>query len=148
MSIQEKTIWVSMVGTLLSYGLFYYFALAWYQEGMDFFDEMKYWAKGLLILIPIQIGFKVVPMIIFHIIHYIITKEEVEHYNDEFNRLIEAKGNRNFYYVFQAGFYFAMISLLFDMGLFFMFNTIIVFMLLGTLFMDASQIYFYRKGLM
>ena len=148
MSIQEKQLIISIVGTLLSYGIFYYYALRWYDESVfNTMEQMKFWAKGLLWLIPIQIGFKIVPFIIFHIIHHILTKEKADHMDDELGKLIESKGNRNFYYVFQAGFYGAMIALVFDSSIFWFFNIMILFSFLGTLFMDVSQLYFYRKGI-
>ncbi len=148
MSIQEKHLIISIIGTFLSYGIFYFYALRWYDDGtMSMMEEMRFWAKGLLWLIPIQIGFKVIPFILFHIIHYIATKEKADHMDDEFGKKIESRGNRNFYYVFQAGFYGAMIAIVYEAPIFWIFNIFILFGFLGTLFMDFSQLYFYRKGI-
>ncbi len=148
MSIQEKQLIISIVGTLISYGVFYFYAFKWYQpDGFSIRDDMKFWAEGLLWLIPIQIGFKIVPFIVFHIIHHIVTKEKADHMDDEYGKKIESKGNRNFYYVFQAGFYGAMIAILLDQSIMVIFNIFILFGFLGTLFMDISQLYFYRRGI-
>lgn len=147
MSIQEKRGIVSLVSSLLITAIYFLVVLRSYPEGMTTDEELKFWAKTLLILIPVKIVGMIVLHILFSVSSAIATGKEPEGRTDERDKLIELKSTRNSQYVFIAGFLLAMGALALGKSVTTMFVVLISFGILSEILDSASKLYFYRKGI-
>ena len=147
MCYQEKKTIVSIIGSVVIFGIYFMVVFQQYQEGnFDSAIEYMFWAKALLILIPVQIVAKIVIHIMFTIINSITTKDCDPELIDEMDKLIELKAMRNSYISFMLGFLISIGLVLMGKPLSIMFILFAVSMTFGCVIGDISQLYFYRKG--
>lgn len=152
MSYQEKRTIASLIAGLLILAAYGFYVFTTYQQGkIDFDNDLKFWASTMLIFIGIGIVITIVIQIIFHIIINIIgeiKQEEMEDpmIEDEMDKIITLKAEKNAYIVAGIGFVSAMIAVLLGQSASVMINIIFVSFYIGSLLEGVSELYFYRKG--
>ena len=113
MVYQEKRSIVNIISSLLIFaGYSYYIFQIKGDQNMPLINDFAFWAKFILILIPVTIVSKIIIYIIFSIINTIATREELPKLTDERDKLIELKSMRNSHFVFIIGFLISMFVLL------------------------------------
>lgn len=148
MSYQEKQSIVSMVNTIIILGIYSYIIYSRYvADNPDIINDLSFWGKSFIILIPVTIVVQIVLHILFVIVNKIITNDEIPDKTDEMDKLIELKSIRISHWVFIVGFFLAMGSLALEMELWVMFVLLISFGFLAGIVSDIAKIYYYRKGL-
>lgn len=147
MSYQEKRNVVNIISTLLiTAGYFWYVFESRPDQGLNTDELLSFWAKTLLILIPVSIVAKIAIHILFGITNTIATKENIPS-ADERDKLIELKSTRNAQYLFGMGFILAMAALAMDKSVNVMFVVLVCSGVLSEIFDNLSQLYFYRRGI-
>ena len=148
MSYQEKQSIVSMVNTIIILGIYSYIIYSRYvADNPDIINDLSFWGKSFIILIPVTIVVQIVLHILFVIVNKILTNDEIPDKTDEMDKLIELKSIRISHWVFILGFFLAMGSLALEMELWVMFVLLISFGFLAGIVSDIAKIYYYRKGL-
>ena len=145
MSYQEKRAIVSLISTIVI--ALVYFAYIWqrYQDSGPV-DDFSFWGAVILLYVPVQVVSKIIILVVFIVINYVATQEEEPGFSDELDQLIDLKATRNFYHVFMLGFLLAMAALALNLPPLVMFLLFMGALIVAGLILDASQIYFYRKG--
>lgn len=110
-------------------------------------EELQFWGKTMLLIIPIAIAGKLIVHIIFGITHRLVTKEEQPCFEDERDRLIALKSTRNSFILFGMGFLCALGAIAMGWPLQTMFVVMIVAGVLSDVFDNLSQLYFHQKGI-
>lgn len=148
MSLQEKKALVNILSSILITGAYaYYIFIMNAHENAAQVNDLKFWARFILVLIPVSIVAKIAVHIIFTIANTIITREKDPDIRDEFDKLIELKSMRNGNFVFIFGFFASMLLVLFDEPVSSMFVVLVAGGLLGDVFGELCKIYYYRKGI-
>lgn len=148
MSYQEKRSIVSIISSLLIFGIYSMYVFGKYQEGGPVLaNDLSFWATAFLILIPVSIAANIIIHIVFSIINTIATNECEPSITDERDKLIELKSTRNSHWIFVLGFFLAMGSLVLNMPPAVMFIVIAVSGLVSSIVGDLSQLYYYRRGI-
>ena len=109
-------------------------------------NDLQFWAKSILIFIPIAIVAKIITLILFSIINSVITNEGDVEITDERDKLVELKATRNSHIIFSLGFIVSLLFLAFGMQPFVMVLTLITCAVIADVFGEISQIYFYTRG--
>ncbi|BBI30942.1 hypothetical protein [Cohnella abietis] len=147
MSYQEKKSIMSLIGSLLVFGLYSLYVFQKHPFGsVESTDIFSFWGAFILILIPVSIVAKIIITIVFNIIFRITTNEKEPSFSDELDKLIELKATKNSHYVFTLGFLLAMGSLVVDMPHSAMFIILILTGLMSEMVGVITQLYLYRKG--
>lgn len=148
MSYQEKKNIVNIIGTLVITGSYFWYVT---QSGpapdLSTTELLKFWAKSMLVLIPVSIAGKIIVHIAFTVVNAVATRDHKIPPTDERDRLIELKSNRNSQFIFGAGFLIAMAALVMDASVTTMFVILILGGVLSEVFDNASQLYFHRRGI-
>lgn len=148
MTYQEKKNVVNILSSLVITGAYFWYIIETHHEsGMSTDELLKFWAKSLLVLIPVRIVSTIAIHILFAIGHKIATNEDMPSIEDERDKLIELKSTRISHYVFSAGFMLAMVAMAMDFSVNTMFVLLICGGLFSELFENTAQMYFHRKGI-
>ncbi len=148
MYYQEKKSIVNIISTLLIYGIYYWIVYQEYSaRSMSHEEELQYWGKTMLLIIPIAIVSKIIVHIIFSVTNQLVTRERQPCFEDERDRIIALTSTRNAFMIFGFGFVGALGAIAYGMPLHSMFIFMIVAGLLSDLFDNLSQLYFHRKGI-
>jgi len=148
MSYREKESLINIFSGLLITGIY-----AWiiYQKQLagqfDLTVNYNKWGEILLIFMGISIVARIVIYIVFHIINAIATREEDIPKEDERDKLVKLKSTRNSHYVFSGGFVLGILALAIGMPVYWIFVAFVVSALLSEIMDNASQIYYYRRGI-
>ena len=113
---------------------------------MEAMNDLQFWGKAVLVLIPVQIVLTIVSQILFHIFYVAITREKIPSKTDERDKLIQLKATRNSYFAFSGGFLLAMTALALGHPPFVMFVILISGGLVSGIVEGCTQLYFYRRG--
>ncbi|MEM0999028.1 MAG: hypothetical protein AAGN35_18355 [Bacteroidota bacterium] len=147
MTFQEKRSLVTLIATTaISIGYFIYIFTQYANTDPQTMNDLSFWGRAVLILIPVQIVLIVLAHIVFHIGYAAVSREKLPARDDERDKLIQLKATRNSYYVFSGGFFLAMTALALNLGPFVMFLVLISAALLSGVVESVSQLYFYRRG--
>jgi len=147
MDYQEKKSIVNILSTVIVLGIYYWTVFQRFEaEVMNTEAQLQFWAKAILIAIPISIGTKIVTMILFVIGNFIVTREKHPTFEDERDKLIELKATRNSYIIFGMGFLSALIVLAFGYPPKYMFIAFILAGISSEIFDNLSRLYYHRKG--
>ncbi|MEO9483121.1 MAG: hypothetical protein ABJG47_06735 [Ekhidna sp.] len=147
MDYNERKSIVNMLSTVIVLGIYYWSVFERFDSLTLTTDEqLQFWAKAILIAIPISIVAKIVVMIIFAISNYIITREDLPCFEDERDKLIELKSTRNSYFFFGFGFFISLVVLAFGYPPKFMFIALILAGIGSEIFDNLSKLYYHRKG--
>lgn len=150
LSAQEKRVIISLISSVVIFAIYYIIIYGMYQDRTfdTMTEEFRFWASVILIFVPVMIVAKILFFILYHI-GYAIThegKEEADWKSDELDKLIDLKANKYFGNTFSIGFLVAMGSLILRMEPVVMFNIMLFAMVAGMIAVEASQLWFYRKG--
>jgi hypothetical protein len=147
MSYQERRAIVLFISTALITALYTAIMLQRYPEAGAYSPEIfRYWGTFMLILIPVSIIAKIVIHILFSIANTVATREAEPDIEDERDRLIELKANRNALWVFTGGFLLAMVSLVLEQPPHVMFILLIGAGVASDMMSEASNFFYYRRG--
>jgi len=115
-------------------------------ENPEIINNLKFWGKYFVILIPVMIVVQIVIHIIYAIINKIVTNEDIPTKDDEMDRLIELKSLRISRWIQSAFFVMAMGALAIGMQLWVMFVLLLCSCFVSIIVESIAQIYFYTKG--
>ena len=172
LSYQEKSIIVSLAGSILVYALFSVLVWQRYQVGgfssvtvsqfflqqnsgvlvgeateFDAATVFQFWGRAVLILIAIQIMLTIIGQIVLVIVHTIAKKEEeIPTFEDERDHFIDLKTTRNMFYVVGGGFVLSMILLAIGFTPVLMPVIMRVAMMAAEILGSLSKLYYYRRG--
>lgn len=151
MSIHEKKALFNIFSDLLIFGGYSYYIFEMNAaENLPLINEITFWAKFILIMIPVIIVAKIGIHIAFSILKGIATRGEGDlepSMVDERDKLIELKSNRNSSWLFAFGFLMAMVGVLMENELHMMFVIIISSGVVSGIIGELSKFYYYRKGI-
>lgn len=147
MEFQEKRSMVNLITTPLLFIIYYFYVYAQYQSlGVASGTDISFWAKYILILVPVMIIPKIIIYIIFAIINKIMTGDKITDMEDEMDKLIDLKASRNGSIVFMIGFMLAMVALVSGWSAHSMFIIILGSFMVSGISGEVSMFYYYRKG--
>jgi hypothetical protein len=147
MSYQERRAIVSLLSTLLVAGLFVGYALPHYPAGNAYSPAVfHYWGTVVVLFIPISIAANIAFSIIFTIIYTMATREKSSSISDERDQVIDLRATQITVYVFAAGFFLAMGSLVIDQPPNVMFIVLMISGYVAGIVGNFSQLYLYRRG--
>jgi hypothetical protein len=150
MTYQVKKNIVSLVSTVLIFGLYSFFVLQAYQDRAmdvaDYAEVFVFFATAIVILIPINILASITIHILFTIINRIAANEEEPAFADELDKLIELKALRNGYFIFIIGFAIAMLAIVFGLSPTTMFLVLYVSGFISGISVNITSLYLYSKG--
>jgi hypothetical protein len=144
---REKQILVSLITSVVilgCYALYVYHRYISVNPGI--INDLKFWGKAFLVLIPLSILAQIIIHIVFAIINKIVTNEDIPVLSDERDKLIELKTIRLSHWIFIGGFLLAMGSQAAGMEPWIMFLTLILSGFTATIVSEIARIIFYRKG--
>lgn len=148
MDTKEKQILVTVITSfLIVAGYSYHVYLTQVIDNIQIIDDVKFWGKSFLILIPVALIGQIIVHIIFAIINKIVTNEDLDHRSDERDKLIELKTIRISHWVFMVGFLLAMSTLAMGMQIWVMFIVLLVSGFIASMLSELMKIYYYRKGI-
>ena len=148
MTYQEKQNIVNIVSGVLITAIYSIIILNRHSDGtIDLTSDYSKWGLIFLVFIGVSIIARIIINIIFHILNAIATREQDVPVRDERDKLIELKSTRNSYYIFVSGFVLSVISLAIGMPVYGIFIAFVGFGLIAEIIDNASQIYYYRKGI-
>ena len=147
MGQKEKQVLVSLIASLIIIVFYSLWVFNRYIESNpEIINDLKFWGRSFIVLIPVAIIAQIVIHILFAIINKIVTDEDISDKDDERDKLIELKSLRVSYWVFIIGFMSAMGAVALGMELWVMFVTLIVSGFLSDLISSSVKIWYYRKG--
>jgi hypothetical protein len=146
MTYQENKSIVSLISTILIFGLYCLYMYPRYPGGQESTETFHYWGSFVLILLLISIVAHIIISILFNIVFRITTKEKEPRFADELDKLIDLKANRNSFFVFIIGFLHAMGSLVFYQPLQVMFIILIFSGFISDVAGSVTKLYHYRRG--
>ena len=149
MSQQERRVGVSLITTLIMFGVFGFYMLDLYQDGaLDGPDGYRLIGKSFFILVGGGIVVSIVVHILFTIIHAIVTKDYEPMMNDERDKLFDLKSMQIILLVFSFGFLVSMGVLALDvLAPALVFLLIIFFMFIANVIGDLVKLFLYRGGI-
>lgn len=148
MTYQEKKSIASLSSTIvviLWYCLYVFVFNADRSGGPD--TDFQFYGITILLIVPGLIIANILIHIIVGIQHKIATNESIESFEDEFDKAIELRANRNAYNTFMAIFLISMASLALRYPPYIMLNILVDGMMAASLVWSISKLYFYRKGI-
>lgn len=144
---RENQILVSLITTVVimaTYALWiYYKEIA---NSPETINDLQFWGRTFLILIPVMIVAQIIIHIIFAIVSRIVTKQDIPTNTDEMGKLIELKSMRIARWVQSIFFFMAMGSIALNYDLWVMFMFLVASCFVSGMTESLAQIYFYRKG--
>ncbi len=147
MSYQEKKSYLNLLGGVLIPGIYFIIIFMGNPlEGLNTDEQLYFWAKSILWLIPITIALHIVVAIVFGFSNASITREKPPK-SDERDQLIELKAMRNSRYMFGLGCILGLITLVTGMGVSAWFVSFVVSSALSQVIESASQLYYYKNGI-
>ncbi|MDW3193372.1 MAG: hypothetical protein R8G66_13450 [Cytophagales bacterium] len=148
MTYQEKKSIASLSSTIvviLWYCLYVFVFNADRSAGPE--TDFQFYGVTILLIIPGMIVANILIHILVGIQHKMATNEDIESFEDEFDKAIELRANRNAYNTFMAIFLISMASLAMSYPPYIMLNILVDGMMAASLVWSISKLYFYRKGL-
>ena len=147
MSFQEKRAFVTIVSSTLIFVLYSLIVFNRYNDVIiNSPNDLKFWAKIILVFVPIAAFAQIIVHIFFSIVNKIVTNENIPAFTDELDKLIELRATRISGYTFIIGFYLSMVTLVMGMQPYIMILTIIVSGYMASMLAEITKIWLYRKG--
>jgi hypothetical protein len=116
------------------------------QGGLEATETYRFWGSFVLILTLVSIVAHIMISIIFNIVFRITTNEKEPSFEDELDKLIALKANRNSFFMFIIGFLLAMGSLVISQPSQLMFLILITSGFVSDVTGSVTKLYHYRKG--
>ncbi len=147
MTFQEKRSIVYLISTLIVMGMYCAYVFGFnYDRSLNPETDFKFYGITTLLIIPSMIIVHILTLIIFNIYYSISTREKGEMFEDEMDKAIELRSNRNAYNAFLVVFFLSMGSLVLEMSTNVLMNMLIGAMFMGSLTWCISSLYYYRRG--
>lgn len=147
MTYQEKKSIVSLISTIIIFGVYCAYMYPQYPFGVQESTAMfRFWGSFVLILTLVSIVAHIVNSIAFNIVFRITTGEKEPSFVDEMDKIIELRSFRNSFFVFVLGFLLAMGSLVIEQPLQVMFVILIISGFISDVTGSMTKLYHYRKG--
>lgn len=147
MTYQEKKSIVSLISAILIFGSFCLYMYPHYPKGgLEATETYRFWGSFVLILTLVSIVAHIIISIIFNIVFRITTNEKEPSFEDELDKLIALKANRNSFFMFIIGFLLAMGSLVISQPSQLMFLILITSGFVSDVTGSVTKLYHYRKG--
>jgi hypothetical protein len=147
-SYHEKKSIATLISNTLIFGSYCWYIYSTQLNGNPAaFESQSFWAKAILILIPVSIVSRIIISIVGAIVYRITTGENVPSIMDERDKLIELRSIRNAHYTFVLGFLLGMITIVLKMPVYMFFVCVIGVGFLSEVVAVATQLYLYRKGI-
>ncbi len=147
MSFQEKRSLVLFGGSLLL--AFFYLSIV-FQQLADapsaLADSPAFWAKAILLMIPVMIGVKILLYILSFIIQKAVASSDTPEFQDEMDKLIDLKTAQHTYTFFGLFFLAFLAALALEWPNRTAFAILLCGMFVTDMFREVSQFYYYRKG--
>ncbi len=144
---KEKEVMTTITSLLLIFICYIWYV---YQKKVinnpEIINDLQFWGKSFLLMIPIMIVALILIFIVFAIIHKIVTNEEINTLTDEMDKLIELKAIKRSRWINSLGFILAMASQAIGKQPWVMMAILISSAILSSMFEGIIKIYFYRKG--
>ena len=137
-SFQEKSIWISLVITILLFGLYFVMAFIVFTNPYDPNTNLVGLFIGVIILY-------VIFQIVLHSLVAIVHKKEADKSLDERDNLIELKATRISYFILVLGVWVTGTSMLPGSSLM-MAHIIMFFFVLAEIVGFLIQLFYYRRG--
>jgi hypothetical protein len=150
MSFQEKNVTVSLVNFSLILG-FYLIRMFQMIQGGSFNSSnvFRLWGIVIVLAVVVTITATILTHIVSAIIHAIRTKEEqpdIEHIQDERDKLIDLRGIKVTYFVSSIGAFLSMLTFVLGQPPLMMFSLLIFFGVVAQVIGDITRLYLYRRG--
>jgi uncharacterized membrane protein len=148
LAFQEKLLIVSLFVTIIIYTIYAVVVFGRYGAGdTDIGAALIFWSRAVLLLIAVQVVFRVITAILVTILNTIVTQEEEDpSFADERDQQIERKGTIVTFTVFSIGFLSGMAALAVGRPPGLAFGLIMVFMMAADVIGDLSKLIYYRRG--
>ncbi len=147
MTYPERSSAVSIFSTIVASALYYWLASHYFGARMaDPAPDLKFWGAFILLYVPASVIITIIIRILYIVIEMAITRVENSDLVDELGKLVELKAVRNFGYAFLLGFFLTMLALVLGMAANTMFLCFFLSMVAAGIFLDASQLWYYRRG--
>ncbi|MDH4473319.1 MAG: hypothetical protein QE487_11990 [Fluviicola sp.] len=147
MENKEKQLLVSTLSNILILGSYTFYVYNHFvANNLTILNDLQFWGKAFLILIPVSIVAQIIIHILFAILTKVVTNEDLDTRRDERDKLIELKGIQVSHWTFILGFLLSMGSLALGMEIWVMFLTLILSGFFASILSDLTKFYFYRKG--
>lgn len=148
MSYQERRALVSLASSVLIPIVYSAVMIQRYPSAADPYsiDVFRFWGAYFVLLIVVTIIARIFITIVFSILNTIATREGEPGIEDERDKLIDLKANRNASYVFGIGFVLAMAALVFDLSPSVMFIILLCGGIASDILSEAASFFFYRRG--
>jgi len=148
MSIQEKKAVFNIISSVLIIGGFLYYTFVMHAaENLPLQDDVQFWAKFMLTFMVVTIVLKIIIHIFFHIFLTMAHKDEDVEFEDEYDKRIEMKSDRNGNYFFMVGFVCSFIPVAMGEPVYWMFLIMLISGFTGGTLGDLWKLYYYRRGL-
>ena len=150
MSYHEKRSIVYLFASMFIYAIFWFYFLRWGPAPEAIEAEpaqlFRFWGIFFVVLIPAQILAHIGMHILFSIINTITTDEEEPEVEDERDKMIELRADRNSNNAFMIGFLVAMVALALGRPPATMFVLILSALTITALVNYISTFIYYRRG--
>ncbi|MFP7471421.1 hypothetical protein [Niallia sp. Man26] len=147
MTYQEKKSIVSIISSIVIFAAFSFYMSPQYPRGDLIVNEtLRFWGTFVLLLTLISIMAHIFISIIFNIVFRITTNEKEPSFEDELDKIIALKANRNSFFIFILGFLFSMTALVLLQLLQVMFIILIAAGFIADMTGSVTKLYHYRKG--
>jgi hypothetical protein len=148
MSIQEKKAVFNIISSVLIIGGYLYYTFGIHaSENLPLQNDVQFWAQFILTFMVVTIVLKIIIHIFFHIYLTVAHKDEDIEFEDEYDKRIEMKSDRNGNYFFILGFVCSFIPVAMGEPVYWMFMIMLFSGFVGGTLGDVWKLYYYRKGL-
>ncbi|MCR9173567.1 MAG: hypothetical protein NXI10_13785 [bacterium] len=148
MSIQEKKAVFNLITTILFMGGYVLYTFGIYGDiNLPRINEPEFWGEFMLVMMGVTIVLKIISYIIFYAVMTQINKEEDPEFEDDYDKLIEMRSDRNSHHLFMLGFIGSLIPLAMGYSIANMFIILLSAGLISGIVSDLSKLYYYKKGI-
>jgi hypothetical protein len=146
--LKEKQIIVTTFSLLLVLGLYTLYVYKKYvQINPELINNLQFWGKAFLIMVPVMIVSLIILHIIFAIINKIVTKEDLPTITDEMDKMIDLKAVKISRGIYSIGFILAFASQAMGKQIWVLPTILIASCFVSAFIEGVVKIYFYRKGI-
>lgn len=139
MSWQEKSIWFSLISTILVFGLYF-------SQAFQMVKHTEIPNAAFIVLFVITIVVVVILQIAGQTILAIFHRKDAERGEDERDKLIELRATRISYFILVLGVWMTGMSMVFGSTPVMMANIIMFFFILSEVVCFVAQLIYYRRG--
>ncbi|GAB5415933.1 MAG: hypothetical protein Crog4KO_07140 [Crocinitomicaceae bacterium] len=148
MSTQEKKAVFNLITTIAFMGGYVFYTFGIYGDiNIPQIDTPSFWGEFMLIMMGVTIVLKIVSYIIFYSIMTQLNKDEDLEFEDDYDKQIEMRSDRNSHHLFMLGFIGSLIPLAMGQSIANMFIILLSAGLISSIVSDLSKLYYYKKGI-